>query len=469
MENIQTGVVIVGAGFAGLSAARKLQQAGHEVVVLEARDRVGGRCWTVETKLGGWVDNGAQWAGDTHSCILKLASELNIATYTGYPMFGKSIIHFQGKKYEFALDEESTEKGPLQISMEFFKQEFPADFENFLSAEQQLDSLSKQLPVGEPWLAPFAKEWDSMTAQTWMDKNEYFRGAGACFLMRVFCLAYFASEPRDISFLHLLFYIRSGGGTENLLGTVQNRFVGGTEPIVKGLANIVGKENVILNSPVREIDQSGESILVKTDNASYEAQRVIIAVPAALIPKILFTPTLPASRQQFIQRAPMGSSIKCHLVYEEAFWKPDFSGIAVSDQHDVAFVTNNTPAYGKAVILGCFIDTTKVREFHDKTEEQLKEIAINAIEGIFKESIPDMPKPIQVIIANWNAEAWSAGCYSAVLPPGVWTSFKDTLRKPAERIHWASTETATEKFAYMDGAISSGERAAKEVSGKLEL
>lgn len=457
-------VIIVGGGFAGLSAARELIQSGKKILVLEARERVGGRCWTVKPGLGGWVDNGAQWAGKTHTNILKLAKELGVDTYTGYPVSGKTIFHFKGKQYQLPAGEN---REMWTVYLEFFEKHYIHDFHNFIAAEQELNYLASQVPSDMPWSASYAKEWDSMTVQSWMDKNELFRGDGSRFLMRIFCLAYFASEPRDISFLHLLLYISSGGGTENLQDTVQNRFVGGTQAIVEKLAERVGFEHIRLSCPVREIDQSGKTLKVKTETSVHQAQKVIIAVPTPLISKIHFSPALPASRQQLIQRTPMGSSIKCHLVYKNAFWEPEFSGIAASDSHAVSFVTNNTPSIGEPAILGCFIDTAKVREVHDQPEDEVKVLVNQAIKSIFHTENTQVPDADQIFIANWNAEVWSAGCYSAVFGPGGWTGFGKNIRQPIGHIHWASTETAAAKYAYMDGAISSGERAAIEVTTSL--
>ena len=248
------------------------------------------------------------------------------------------------------------------------------------------------------------------------------------------------------------------------------------------------------------------------------AKQVIVALPPAIISNIDFVHkpiesgvqplcALPASRQQFNQRMPMGTSIKCNLVYEEQFWinenwmmpkearklgddmldKHKLAGIVFVQNRDIGFIANSSePGKNKPGILTCFIDTWKIREkYIDFDEKKIEELVTKAVEEVFEEirfslilehlglSDPEIrlnptPKPIKVYVANWSKEKWSGGCYAGVMGPGVWTGFKNTLREPVGPIHWAGTETANEWFAYMDGAVQSGKLAAAAVDKELK-
>ncbi|MBL4773258.1 MAG: FAD-dependent oxidoreductase, partial [Alcanivoracaceae bacterium] len=185
IENVD--VVIVGAGLAGLSAANELKKKGRSSLVLEARDRVGGRTWTEKNpkdndKLQYWVDMGAQWVGPTHKNILALADEMKVKTIPGYPEGGKIAVLYGGKVYTYDLNGENhKDRGFLPILIGFFRDNFNDVYDEFQQAFHWLDKEASTLPKGEPWLAKNAKELDSRTVQSWMD--EHIKTDGAKFLI----------------------------------------------------------------------------------------------------------------------------------------------------------------------------------------------------------------------------------------------------------------------------------------------
>jgi len=468
--NNEIDVVIVGGGFAGLSAATRLKEKGRTVAVLEARERVGGRTWTI-TESDYWIDNGAQWITDSQTRIVELCAKAGVEMIPGFPAKGKVIFIFQGNRYDFEIDEN---EGEWLILTRFFKENFLSHFNEYLAAEKKLGDMARQVPTDTPWKAEKAALLDTMTVQTWIDQN--IKSDGAKFLLRQFCLSYFASVPADISLLHMLFYLNAAGGPAELQTCMNYRLNGGTMQLTEHLAKGLG-DAVKLNTPVREIDQSGKNVIVKTDKGIFVAKKVIVAISAAITSRIQFFPALPASRVQFQQRAPLGSSIKCHLVYKTPFWEPEYNGVVMSDKHLLSVVANNNPPQKASAeegvtrsipgVLGCFIETAKVRDNIDVPEEELKKMVKKAIEEIFKPSIPDMPEPLAVYVTNWCNEEWSGGCYSSPLPPGVWTGYKNAIREPVKNIFWAGTETSPRWNSYMEGAIRSGERAAEEADKSL--
>jgi monoamine oxidase len=441
-------VIVVGAGYAGLSAARSLVAHNRSVIVLEGNDRVGGRIWTKAAAGGAWIDMGGQWIGPAQDRIMALARSVGVATFPTYNE-GKNLLYFQGKRAEYAAD---PHHGVFPV---------PArDLAEFTGALTLIDTLAKQVSVEDPARAPLAAEWDSQTVATWMRDN--LSTAGAQFLMRVAILGYFAVEPRDMSFLHLLFYVRAAGGIEQLhTSGLAERFVGGAQEVCNRVANQLGSR-VLLSTPVREIDQSGSTVILRTDQDRFEAQRVIVAVPPTLAARIVYRPALPPSRDAFTQRTQMGCSIKCHAVYPAPFWRDHgLSGQVISDETDVSVTYDNSPPSGSPGILVGFFEGQEAREWGDRSEADVRSNVLAAFEKFFG---PQARAPIEFYQAKWTGNVWSGGCFSCVMPTGVWTAgYRDALRNPVDRVHWAGTETATAWYAYMDGAVASGEGVAAEV------
>jgi len=489
MNNSTYDVIIVGAGFSGLSAALKLKKQKKSFILLEARNRVGGRSWTeqyINQKTGAtcWIDMGAQWVEKTQTEIIALAEEMKIpANIGGMPRKGKIIFIFKNKRYEVDLTK-NVDNNCFPIFSKMMEEYYLEDFKEYHDSEEEMNEMAKTLEAGKPWnpnpdiskknikkAQKNISKWDSMTAESWMEQN--MKSDGAQFLFRIKCLLCFAAPPSDLSLLHVLHYINCAGGSQSLNNATQYRIEGGTQAIANAVYDKI-KSHVRLNEPVQEVIQPDPNLiindtldvtLVKTKLGTYKSKQVIIAIPPAIVSKINFTPQLPARRMQFNQRMPMGSSIKCHLVYEDRFWENEgFSGVALSDKGILPFIANNSvPNRETPGVLGCFIDSEEVRKLMNDSEEEIEKYVIKAIEEVFEPSVGTVPKPKKVYIANWSNETWSGGCYAGIMPPGIWTGYKNTLREPVGSIHWATTETANKWFAYMDGAVRAGKMASEEV------
>lgn len=450
--NKQADVIIVGGGLAGLSAARTLTAKGHSVIVLEANDRVGGRTWTKQLSDGSWVDMGGQWVGPGMNNILELAESLGLKTFPSHYQ-GKSIFFYNGKRLEYSSGVES---GAFPLPEE--------DLKEYRDILTKIDEYAAEVPSEAPWNAPHAKEWDSQTVASWMQNN--VKTPGTAFLLRVFLHGYFACEPSDVSFLHFLFYIKAGGGFHKLHSAgIALRFIEGTQQISQKMAAELG-DRVMLNMQVREIDQTGSGVVVTTQNGRFEGKQVIVAMAPPLASRITYRPILPADRDQLTQRLPMGSSIKVHAVYPKAFWRETgMSGMVISGDDDVSLTVDNSPPSGEPGIIGGFFEGQESRKWAGRSEEDIKKTVLESFVKFFG---PQAANPTAFYIADWGNQGWSRGCFTSVFPPGAWTGFPESIRKPAGRIHWAGTETAVRWYAYMDGAVSSGKRAAEEVIKDLD-
>jgi monoamine oxidase len=205
--------------------------------------------------------------------------------------------------------------------------------------------------------------------------------------------------------------------------------------------------------------------MVVSDTTVVRARRAVVAIPPTLAGRIAYDPPLPAYRDQLTQRFPMGSCVKCLAFYEEPFWRADgLSGSAVSDPGPASIVFDNSPPDGSPGIIVGFLEGHWARELGRVSEEERRTAVLTNFARLFG---PRAASPEQYLERNWGEEEWSRGCYVGYTPPGVLTAYGPAIRAPIGPLHWAGTETATVWNGYMDGAIQSGERAAREALAAL--
>jgi monoamine oxidase len=449
-------VAIVGAGLAGLTAARQLKAAGKSVIVLEARERVGGRCFSRSLGPGASdvANMGATFVGPTQYQITGLMVELGISKFPVYS--DGSLLYYSGgttKRYTGTIPPAN----PLAVA-ELGEVTLP-----------QIDQMAKTVPLDRPYDAPNAGEWDSMTAQTWAEQNITYSDAQSLFALAVDAIL--SVEPRDVSFLYFLFYVNAAGGINPLIenagqgGAQDFRVSGGTQGISVALANRIGHKNVLLNNPVRQIFQRKNSVYVHADKATVNAQRVIVAIPPNLAGRIIYEPQVPATRDQLTQRMPVGSLIKTIAVYDTPFWRAQgLNGQVTSEEGPVTVMFDASPANGSPGVLLGFIDGDAARQLSDKPDGVRASAALESYARYFGQQAAH---PKTYFDQVWDHEIYTGGCPVGIMPPGVMTEYSFALRQPVGRIHWAGTETATVWTGYMDGAVQSGKRAAAEVVASL--
>ena len=451
-------VVVVGAGLAGLTAARDLVAGGASVLVIEARDRVGGRTlnhtFTQGAADGTVVELGGQWVGPTQDRVLALAEELGIGIFAQYNE-GNSVTFIDGKPYFFASDDSSWGLTDAALT----------EVERSITT---LEALAVTVPKDAPWEAPNAHELDGQTFETWLQANVTNEQTMAFWHATI--RGVFSCQSTELSLLHFLFYIHSGGLMERMTSVVdgaeESRVVGGSQVLATNLAERLG-DAVQLGSPVSAIDHSGETVVVHHDGGSVQCERVIVSVPPPLAARIRYTPALPAERDQVTQAVQMGSVIKFQIAYETPFWREDGkTGLYAFLDTDAPIVVgyDNCPQDLQCGVLLGFFEGAQARKWSKVSSEERKAAVIAALEPAFGAKVHDV---VDYVDQDWAAEEWTRGCYGGRLLPGAWTEFGPSLRKPVGRLHWAGTETAEVWNGYMDGAVRSGERAAAEVAEAL--
>lgn len=448
-------VAIVGAGFAGLAAARRLAATGRSVLVVEARDRVGGRTLNRAVSVGGArpgtvVEVGGQWVGPTQDRVLALLKEFDIPTFKTWGR-GKAVDVRGGERAEY--------EGRIPPGAFFGSVETQL-------AMTRLNRMARTVPLDKPWTAAKAVEWDSQTFQTWMDAHLYTDTGRS--LLQLAIESVFSAQPRDLSLLHVLFYIRSAGSLELLVntegGAQDSRVVGGTQRLALAMAAELG-ERVLLKAPVERIEQDDAGVTLRGEGFAVRARRAIVAIPPALAGRIRYAPALDGLRDQLTQRVPMGTVLKVQCVYDKPFWREaGLNGQATSDVGPVKLSFDNSPPDAGVGVLMGFIEGEDGRRALRQTREARMHAVTDCFARFFGEAAR---RPLEYIELSWAAEEWSRGCYAGYFPPGVWLDYGEALRAPCGRLHWAGTETAEVWNGYIDGAIRSGEHAADEVVALL--
>jgi monoamine oxidase len=447
----EADVVVVGAGLAGLAAARALRAAGASVVVLEARERVGGRVENRDIGDGKVVEVGGQWIGPTQDRLAALARELGVETFPTHT--GVDLFEHHGRILR-------STGGIPRIN--------PAVLIDVERAQRRLNRLAGRVPLDAPWEAPGATKLDGQTVATWMRRNLATKSGRS--LLELGIEAVWAAEPEDLSLLHVLFYIHSAGSLELLFdtegGAQQDRFVGGSQLVPLRMAEELGAERLVLGAPVRRIEHDADGVTVHADGTTARGRRAILAIAPTLAGRVAYDPPLPGYRDQLTQRMPLGTVAKCMALYSEPFWRSEgLSGQGTSDRGPVRLTFDNSPPDGSPGVLLGFLEGRHARELGRLRPEERRTAVIDCFARMFG---PRAARPDEYIERLWAEEEWTRGCYGCHMPPGAWTNYGPALHAPIGPLHWAGAEYAQVWNGYMDGAVRSGDATAAEVLETLD-
>ena len=459
-SHAKVDVAIVGAGLAGLTAARNLVKQGHSVIVLEARDRVGGRTFNHPLGDGQVIEAGGEFVGPTQDRVSALAKAVGVGTFKVYNE-GDDVYIENGTRSTYP----ATPGLPNPP-------EDPQLYKDILNLLGPINKASAATGVRAPWNAKTAAKLDRQTALQWTQ-----RLAKSPLLTPVTDAAFEALYGKDqaqVSMLWHAFYCAAAGDAKNpgafarLIsvagGAQENRFKGGSQLIALAVAKKLGKR-VRLNAPVTAIRQSAKGVTVTARGITVDAKRVVVAVPPTLARRIHFSPALPAAKQKLLARYTPGDMIKAQMIYPTPWWRDKgLSGQLVVPAGPAGVTYDNTPESGApGVILG-FVGGRYATRFRALDQAGRKRAFADELAAALGD---EAHGDSQYFDMDWTAEPYTRGCPTGSMAPGVLTKFGAHIRPPVGRIHWAGTETSDYWAGYMDGAVRSGERVAKEVAHVL--
>jgi monoamine oxidase len=461
-------VVVVGAGFAGLAAATKIAAAGRSVIVLEARDRVGGRVRNWHCGMPPACDC-AQLISPTHTRVRALAKELGVHLYPQYGATGKGseVVYTGGVRGTVPAG------GPLNS-----KAVGPIIADATIPFKK-LDSMAATVDPRRPWESSHAADWDATTVETWKRQNTVSPYGRFWIDLLIFIRA--STDPSDVSLLDFVAYLSRLGdgrhGTNEMLEFVffGDLVDGGLQQLPDGLARRLGKR-VMLGQPVRRIVQRGGRVRVEADHVRVSAKHAIVATAPSLNALIDFEPGLPGLRAQLLQRFPQGSVTTFAAIYDKPFWRDEgLTGRAAGLEPFFAVGDNSPPDGSSGRLVGTSVGFEQ-RRYARLPARERRRIFLDNMATYFG---PRARRPTMTLERNWTGAvqpdapwvdplnaSWTRGC-PGYLPPGVLRSFGPGIGAPFGRVHWANTEHSVSFNTYVEGAVRSAEAVAGRVLAEL--
>ena len=458
MRGLEADVAIVGGGRAGLTAAYELERNGISILVLEARDRVGGRVLSRPVGDGIAIDQGGQFVGPPREgpwLMDELCHTFGLERFRTHERGDKLVLLGSRRKRYKGL----APTWPPHAAIDLVR------------AKDALERLASTFPAGEPWRARDAAALDGQTYATWIERHVRTRQSRS--LLRLATETLYAAEPEELSLLHALAYVRSAGrGHLTHLARVgrghqQEQLRDGAQSLPLALAGALG-ERIRLETSVRRIELRGDGAIVAGPRVRVRCRRAVVALPPALAGRLEIDPPLPGGRDRALLAFGGGCVITASLVYAEPFWRAQgLSGYAATSHGPVRGVLDvSPPPPVRAGVLQAFVVAGSARALARVSETERRRAILGCLAELFGDAAR---RPEQYFEKDWTADEWTRGCYHGIGAPRAWLAHGPLLREPVGPIHWAGSETATWGLGTMEGAIDSGRRAAREVAAALAV
>ncbi|MCB1272847.1 MAG: FAD-dependent oxidoreductase [Leucobacter sp.] len=453
MERIETDVVVIGAGVAGLTAARRLRQRGRRVVVLEARDRVGGRVRS-ERVEGRLIEVGGQWVAPEQDRLRALIGELGLETFPRYREGDDLYVDRSGARHRHAGDDSPLGADTL------------AEVERL---GDMLDALSQEVDPLEPWTHPDAAAFDAVTFDAWLRSQSDDEEAIA-FVAPVVAGGMLTKPANAFSLLAALVMAASAGGFHALGDmdlVLDARVVGGMHRVPERLAEEVGGECIRLNTDVRSVEVragagagagTGATVTATAAGLAVTARAAIVALGPHLVSRIDFSPALPGRKAQMLQQYSMGDVIKVQAYYDAPFWREQgLSGVGYGPYEVVCEAYDNTAPGDAGGSLVGFVSDRQADAMYRLDPEARRRAVLASFAAYFGDRALS---PILYHESDWIDQPYTRGAYGTSPAVGAITRYAELVRSSIGPIHFACSDIAGAGYMHIDGAIRMGERAA---------
>jgi monoamine oxidase len=443
---VRCRVAIVGAGLSGLSAAHRLVEAGVEdLVVLEAKPVAGGRALR-EVVDGVVISRGGAWTGPTQTDVRALAAAYGVEVFSTHLAGGDELRFRDGRLLHRGPDVESAPEDRA-AAVEEVRGRFAA--------------LVAQVDPAAPWACGGL---DHQSLRGWLLAQEDDPETVA--LIEETFVRPTGADPAQVSLLSIAaYYACAGGVEEHDANTVEERFAGGAGRLPELMAQRLGGR-VRTAEPVRRVVSSDGGVTLHTGAATVHADRAVLAMSPAALRNVAFEPALPRERRLLSERWLASGMIKTSAVYDRPFWRESgLRGRALLDRPHNVTVRDDSPPDGEVGILMALSypaagSSTYTLDAGRADDAGLRRAAL--LDALGEAFGPEARAPRLVVETDWCSDPWVGGCLGFT-PPGVLTAHGPALRRPAGRLHWAGTETATRWPNHLNGAVDAGFRAADEI------
>jgi monoamine oxidase len=458
MESREADVAIVGAGLTGLTAAAELERLGAATVVLEARDRVGGRVLSVPVGDGVAIDQGGQFIGPPREgpwLMDAVCRDLGVERFHT-PDDGDKLVVVAGRRRRYRG---LAPTRPWHAGLEL------------VHAKNKLERLAREVPIGAPWQAGDGARLDGQTYAAWIERNVRTKQSRA--LLRLATETLYAAAPEEFSLLHALAYVRSAGrGHLTFLARIarghqQEQLRGGAQTVPLRIAARL-PEPVVHGAEVRQAEVHEDERVTLTGPAlTVRCRRAVLAMAPSLAQRLDYVPSLPAAREQAMHGFRGGAVITVSLVYDSPHWRErGLSGYAANTSGAVRGVLDVSPPGAACGVLQAFVVADAARSLGPLPAEERRARVLDALVELFGEPARS---PQLYFEKDWSLDPWTRGCYHSLGVPRAWIDHGRALHAPVGPLHWASSETATWGLGTMEGAVDSGRRVARAVAATLGL
>jgi putrescine oxidase len=447
-------VIVVGAGVTGLTAAYRLTQAGKDVLVLEARDRIGGRLLNErhgqlgDAALEAEFEVGGQWVSPDQTALLAMIDELGLQMFSRYRTGDSLYVDRRGEARRF------TEDLPLA-------EETNAAIEQLTKT---LDGLVAEMDPDRPWEHPDAAHLDSVSFSEWLrsqcDDEE------ACDNVALYVGPAMLTKPsHSFSALQAILMAASAGSFGNLVDAdfiLDRRVAGGLATVPRTLAERLDGR-IRLGADVADIEWTEDGAVVRVGDQSFAARNVVIAVPPTVVRRIRFSPELPAEHRMAREHQSFGLVVKLQLVYPTPFWREQgLSGTGFAPYQLVHEIYDNTPEGDERGFLVGFIAGLNADAVGRLSPEERREQILASAASYFGDAALS---PSVYHESDWQHQELTGGAYGTSFDLGSLTRYGAKLREPVGVLDFGSSDVAGLGFQHVDGAIRVGGEIAARLIG----